>query len=385
MTWIALKMLTADRAKYFGIVFGVAFATLLMGQQLSIFLSILARTTSQIRDVQEADVWVMDPNVRYLEETFALSDMDVHRVRGVEGVSWAVRFYKGNIRCRLAEGNEPGARGDFRQVVMLGIDDDTLIGAPREMVLGSLADLKQPDALLIDEIGYTYLWPNQPYRLGQVLEMNDHRAVLVGICKASPPFLSFPIVYTRYSQAIQFAPPERRLLPFVLARAKDGLTAEEVCRRISEKTGLKALTTDQFAWNTIRFYLESTGIPVNFGITVLLGFIVGVAIAGQTFYLFTIENLKQFGALKAMGVSNARIVGMIVVQGLVVGVVGYGLGMGMAAAFFEGTKDVIAMKAFHMYWQVMAITAAAVLVIVVLASMLSIRRVLVLEPAVVFR
>jgi putative ABC transport system permease protein len=385
MTWIALKMLTADRAKYFGIVFGVAFATLLMGQQLSIFLSILARTTSQIRDVQEADVWVMDPNVRYLEETFALSDMDVHRVRGVEGVSWAVRFYKGNIRCRLAEGNEPGARGDFRQVVMLGIDDDTLIGAPREMVLGSLADLKQPDALLIDEIGYTYLWPNEPFRLGQVLEMNDHRAVLVGICKASPPFLSFPIVYTRYSQAIQFAPPERRLLPFVLARAKDGLTAEEVCRRISEKTGLKALTTDQFAWNTIRFYLESTGIPVNFGITVLLGFIVGVAIAGQTFYLFTIENLKQFGALKAMGVSNARIVGMIVVQGLVVGVVGYGLGMGMAAAFFEGTKDVIAMKAFHMYWQVMAITAAAVLVIVVLASMLSIRRVLVLEPAVVFR
>jgi putative ABC transport system permease protein len=385
MTWIALKMLTADRAKYFGIVFGVAFATLLMGQQLSIFLSILSRTTSQIRDVQEADIWIMDPNVRYLEETFALSDMDVHRVRGVEGVSWAVRFYKGNIRCRLAEGNEPGARGDFRQVVMLGIDDDTLIGAPREMVLGSLADLKQPDALLIDEIGYTYLWPNEPYRLGQILEMNDHRAVLVGICKASPPFLSFPIVYTRYSQAIQFAPPERRLLPFVLAKADGGLTAEEVCRRISEKTGLKALTTDQFAWNTIRFYLESTGIPVNFGITVLLGFIVGVAIAGQTFYLFTIENLKQFGALKAMGVSNARIVGMIIMQALVVGVVGYGLGMGMAAAFFEGTKDVIALKAFHMYWQVMVITAAAVLLIIVLASMLSIRRVLVLEPAVVFR
>ena len=385
MTWIALKMLTADRAKYFGIVFGVAFATLLMGQQLSIFLSILGRTTSQIRDVQEADIWVMDPNVRYMEETFALSDMDVHRVRGVEGVAWAVRFYKGNIRCRLAEGNEPGARGDFRQVVMLGIDDNTLIGAPREIVLGTLADLKQPDALLIDEIGYTYLWPNEPYRLGQILEMNDHRAVLVGICKATPPFLSFPIVYTRYSQAIQFAPPERRLLPFVLAKADDGLMAEEVCRRISEKTGLKALTTDQFAWNTIRFYLESTGIPVNFGITVLLGFIVGVAIAGQTFYLFTIENLKQFGALKAMGVSNARIVGMIIMQALVVGLVGYGLGMGMAAAFFEGTKDVIALKAFHMYWQVMVITAAAVLLIIVLASMLSIRRVLVLEPAVVFR
>src|SRR5262249_52737285 len=162
-----------------------------------------------------------------------------------------------------------------------GIDDDTLIGAPRELVLGSLADLKQPDALLIDEIGYTYLWPNEPYRLGQILEMNDHRAVLVGICKAAPPFQSFPIVYTRYSQAIQFAPPERRLLPFLLVKGEDGIPAQEVCRRITDKTGLQALTSEEFSWKTIRFYLESTGIPVNFGITVLLGFIVGVAIAGQ--------------------------------------------------------------------------------------------------------
>ena len=124
---------------------------------------------------------------------------------------------------------------------------------------------------------------------------------------------------------------------------------------------------------------------MNFGITITLGFIIGVAIAGQTFYLFTLENLKQLGALKAMGLSNARIVGMILLQALIVGFIGYGIGMGLAAAFFESTSQVTALAGLHIYGEVMAGTGVAVLVIVVLASLLSIRRVLVLEPAIVFR
>src|SRR5207244_457614 len=100
-----------------------------------------------------------------------------------------------------------------------------------------------------------------------------------------------------------------------------------------DKPGLKAMTRDDFMWLTIDYYLKRTGIPINFGITVALGFVVGAAIAGQTFYLFTVENLKQFGALKAMGVSNIRLVGMSLLQAMVVGVMGYGLGVGGAALF----------------------------------------------------
>ena len=85
-------------------------------------------------------------------------------------------------------------------------------------------------------------------------------------------------------------------------------------------------------WDTIDYYLKYTGIPINFGITALLGFLVGTAIAGQTFYNFTLENLKQFGALKAMGATNLRIVGMILLQATVVGLLGYGIGVGLATA-----------------------------------------------------
>jgi putative ABC transport system permease protein len=378
MNWIALKMLTGDRSKYFGLIFGVSFATLLMSQQTSIFMGIMKRTASQILDVRDADIWVMDNKVRFIDEVPGLPNTALDRVRGVPGVEWAVKMYKGQVRARLADGN-------FRTVILFGLDDTSLVGAPQEMVAGQVSDLRQPDAVIIDKAGYEYLWPDEPYRLGRTFEMNDRRAVLVGVCKASAPFTTLPVLYTRYSQTTWYVPRERDTMSFVLAKPKPGLSKEEVCDRIEAQTGLMALTQDQFFWKTIGYFLSSTGIPVNFGITISLGFLIGVAIAGQTFYLFTIENLKQFGALKAMGLGNLRIVGMILLQAVVVGMLGYAIGIGLSAIFFLSTSHITNLAGLHLYWQVVVGSGIAVLLIVVLASLLSIRRVLVLEPAVVFR
>jgi putative ABC transport system permease protein len=302
------------------------------------------------------------------------------RVRGVEGVEWAVRLYKGMARVRVDDGN-------FRQAILMGIDDASLVGAPRTMLFGSIEDLRKPDAVVVDEPGYKYLFPGEPIRLGRVLEMNDRRAVIVGICKVTIPFQTFPVMFTRYSQATQFVPRERNVLSYVLARAADGVDPAALCASISEKTDMLALTNDQFFWYNIWYYIRSTGIPINFGITVSLGFIVGAAIAGQTFYLFTIENLKQFGNLKAMGVTNLRLVGMILLQACVVGLIGFGIGMGMATAFFEitGRTGNPALGGMFIPWQIVAMGAVAVFFIVIAASLLSIRKVLVLEPAVVFK
>jgi putative ABC transport system permease protein len=378
MLWIAWKMLIGNRVKYLGIVFGVMFAALLIAQQSSIFCGLMSLTVSQIRDVEGPDIWVMDKNVQYVDDIKPLADTELFRVKGVPGVNWAVRFYKGIVRARLEEGT-------YEQMILIGLDDETLVGAPEGVFLGSIADLRTPDAVIMDEAGYRRIWPDEPFRLGRVFEMNDRRAVLVGLTKASRTFQSFPIVYTRYSQAVRFAPPERKVLSFVLAEAVPGVAAEEVCRRIEAETGLQALTKQQFVRKTIRYYLAKTGIPVNFAITVLLGFIVGTAIAGQTFYLFTVENIRQFGALKAMGTSNWTILLMVLSQAVQVGLVGYGVGVGLAAAFGYAATRGLTRLSFFMPWEVLAMTAVAVFLIVLLASLLSIRKVMVVDPAIVFR
>jgi putative ABC transport system permease protein len=378
MNWIALRMLTGDRSKYLGLIFGVTFATLLMTQQVSIFMGILTRTGNQVLEVRDADIWVMDNRVRYLDEAPGLQNIDLLRVRGVPGVAWAVRTYRGVVRARLEDGNT-------RNVRLSGVDDESLVGAPRDMIVGSVEDLKRPDAVIIDKAGYEYMWGHEPYQLGRTFQLNDKRAVLVGVCNVAPPFFSDPIVYARYSQATGYIPRERNLMNYILVKAEDGVDPAELCRRIEERTGRLALTQRQLFWKTVGYFLSSTGIPVNFGITIALGFIVGAAVTGQTLYLFIVESLKQFGALKAMGVSNGGILRMIVLQALLVGGIGFGLGAGLTALFFIGTGHMTQLAGLHMTWLALLGTGAAVFVIVVATSIISARRVLTLEPAIVFR
>jgi putative ABC transport system permease protein len=172
---------------------------------------------------------------------------------------------------------------------------------------------------------------------------------------------------------------------YVLVKADGEAVIQQVCHRIQEKTGRTALSRGQFFWKTVRYFLSSTGIPVNFGITIALGFIVGAAVTGQTLYLFTLENLKQFGALKAMGIPNSGILRMIMLQALLIGAVGYGFGVGLSAVFFITTGNLTHLAGLHMTWVAYAGTGVAVLVIVIATSITSARRVLVLEPAIVFR
>jgi len=378
MNFVALRMLNGDRAKYFGLVFAIAFCTFLLENQTSIFANIMRRTGSQILDVTDAEVWVMDPKTEYFDQTKALKDTDLTRVRGVNGVGWAVRLFKGNPVARTSSGR-------FAASFIIGLDDATLAGAPRKMLLGSWERLREPDSVVIDQAGYVLLFPKEPLRLDRTLEMNDHLVRIVGISDASPPFQSLPVMHTRYSEAVNFVGKERTQLSFIIVRPAPGVSPKELTARIEKVTGLRARTTKEFEWDCIRYYLKNTGIPVNFGITIGVALVVGTVVAGQTFYLFTVDNLKQFGALKAIGVTNLRLTGMILLQASSAGALGFAIGTGLAASFFEVMLHKLATRHIVLMWQCVGITAACILFVVIVASVLSIRRVLVLEPAAVFQ
>jgi putative ABC transport system permease protein len=384
MNWIALKMLVGDKGKYFGILFGLTIASFLITQQMAIFTGLMTRTFGFISDSGLADAWVMDPKVQFVDDIKPLQDTQLLRVRGIVGVEWAVPLYKGLLKARLENGS-------FQTCNVVGLDDATLIGGPATMIEGRLEDLRQSQGILVDEVGARTRLARRgpdgqpvPLRIGDTVELNDHRAVVVGICRVSRTFQSQPVIYTTYARATQFAPRERKLLSFIQIKAKEGVDPAALCARITRITGLQALPKEGFIELTWKYFFKYTGIPINFGIAVGLGFIVGLAIAGQTFYNFTLENLKHFAALKAMGTSNLTLLRMVVLQALFVGGIGYGLGTGLAA-WFGSKASANTELAFRLPWQILALTAVAMAVICTFAAFISLWKVVRLEPAVVFK
>jgi putative ABC transport system permease protein len=379
MYLIAIQMLVGDYAKYVALVLGVTFSTVLMSNQATIFSGIMERTANPISDIREPDLWVMDKSVRYIEEPEQLTEAQLLRVRGISGVRWATPLYKSHAMAR-------SAGGVLQQVHLTGVDDASLTGMCPTMITGAKEAVKAPDSVVIDRAGYDILWPGSVPSLGRTIEINDHRAVIAGICEAAPAFTIFPQVFAKFSDAERYAGHPRKPITFILVSAEPGSDRAALGRRIEAATGLQVLGWKEFAWKTIWYYMDHTGFGVNFAVTVALGFIIGTVVVGQMFYIFVMENLRQFGTLKALGVGDAVILQMVLTQAAVVGTLGYSLGMGASSIFFLIVRHLgVDFRGFYLSWSVMSTTALAIGLIMLIASGMSIRRLLVLEPGIVFR
>lgn len=376
MNYVALKMLFGDRAKYLMLLCGLTFAVMLIVQQGSIFWGLMTWSQSGVSNLN-VPIWVTDPNISQVEEVKPIADTTLDRVRSVPGVEWAVPLYKGVLRARLSN-------GEYHRISMVGLDAATLIGRPARMLQGRIEDLRKPDAVVVDQWAVQRMGGPEVIKIGATFEINDKKAWIVGIASTQKDFQNIPAVYTTFERALRYAPPERRTLSYVLAKSMDGVPVEAVTKRIRETTGLGAFTAEEFGVKTILWVLKNTGIGVNFGTTIVLGFIVGMAIAGQTFYLFTVENLRQFGALKAMGTSTVTLARMIILQAFTVGLIGYGVGVGLATAFGRVAGAGGALP-FEETWPLLVLVLVALLAICALSASISIIKLARLEPAIVFR
>lgn len=384
MRRIALEMLFGDRLKYLGLVVGLSFASLLITQQAAIYHGYTHRIGAWIRDTGGVDLWVMDEQVDYTEDRKPLPDTALQRARSVEGVAWAMPMWKGYLGARLADGTRLLVR-------IVGLDDATLVGGPPQVVEGRLSDLRQDRAVMMDfdSLGDLRLSKGtagegpRPLRVGDHLAINDHDVMIVGGYRRSPEFFWDPVLYTTYSRALELAPPQLRQLSFVLVKVRPGADVAAVQRRIREATGFDARTSEEFVASSERYVLAKTGIRTNFGITIALGFVIGALVSGQMLYNFVLENLRYYAAMKAMGATNGRLVRMVALQVLTVALLGIGIGTGGASASGELLRA--GGLAFGMVWQIPVFGAAAVLLACFLAALVSIRSVLRLEPAAVFK
>jgi putative ABC transport system permease protein len=384
MIEIALKMLIEDRAKYIGMVLVLSFSTLIIIQQSSIFVGLMMRTYSVITDTSQADVWIMDPNIKMIDDINGLRDTDLYRVRSVEGVAWAVPMYKGVIRARMMD-------GQFQTCNLIGIDDSTLIGGPHTMITGKVEDLRAPDAIIVDSFGardklnhvHRSGLPKEPLTIGDQLELNDLRANVVGICAITRTFQTQPVIYTTYKRALSYAPYERKRLSFILVKADGTVSPKELATRIFRLTGFESCTQSEFKWLTVNYYLKNTGIPINFGIAVLLGLLVGAVISAQIFYNFVSDNLKYLAIFSVMGASKRMLALMTIVQALWVSFLGWGIGSGCAALIGFATRNTE--LSFFLAWQVFLATGLIMVLVALTGALFSIRRIYTIELGTIFQ
>jgi len=394
MLHIALKMLMGDRAKYTGLLVGIAFTAFLVTFAASYFAGFMTLGFSLISENTAADVWVMDPAVDSVEQTINMPDYVLDRVRNVEGVRYATPLTLGTLDARFPNGR-------FQTFEVIGVDNATLTGAPFLKDGTDPTVLHSPDAVIIDAGGTSGKletpilkadqWPADGVHLnvatrelkrGDELLTNDQRIKVVGLSKTLPRFPPRPLIYTTYSNAARILPQERHLLTFVLVTKQSGITARELALRIQKQTGLRARSSEDFKADTVRWYLVNSEDVGDMGAMIILAMSVGFGVTGVMLYMFTYENIRQYAVLKAMGATPQTLLLMILVQAGICALIGTGLGIGVCGIVGEVVTRIG--FPFRMMWFTPLIGTVGVLIVSLTAAAISVRPVLKLAPGVVF-
>lgn len=377
MISLAIKMLIGNKASCIGVIFGIFLATLLISQQSAIFLGLISRSYRTITDIPAPNIWVVDPATESDDKLRAIPSGKLDLVRSIPGVEWAVPINMMHIPLITQS-------GVFEIGQVYGIDEATLIGAPINMVEGRVRDLRREGGIIVDIFSANgslaktgHNGEKIPLRIGDELEINNRHAVVVGISKITQGFYPQPIIFTSLSSFASFNPLGNKSIAFIAAKTSPHVKIDEVTKEIHQHTELDALTKDQFKNRIVRSFLK-TGILINFGLSLLLGLIIGFSIAGQVFYIMTVENLAYYAVIKAIGGTHQILLKMIVVQALVVGIIGFSLGIGTTYIWGMAIKNTT--LAFLFPWQLWVFTIFLVLLICLTTALISIRKVFRIDP-----
>ncbi len=371
---IGFKLLVNDRAKFSALLIGISFAVFLMTQMTAIFAGILDRASSTVTNIG-APMWIMDPAVNTVTGAIPMPDYLLDAVRSMDGVKFAVPLFLGSAQVKLASGT-------YQAATVIGLDDGSLFGRP-ELEAGRLEDLYADNSFfVVHDAEFEKL---ESPAIGTVFELNDHRGVAVGIARvASNGLNGIPTLYTTYSRAIEYLPTARFTLSYVLLEPKSAEAEAAIKKKVAE-LGYLALTDREFIQKIAHFYIYQTGIGTNILLMTVISFLVGLSISGQTFYSFILENLENFGALKAIGAKGSDLIRMIMFMATFSALTGFGLGIGLVTLMIVvARRQLPNFAALITFWN-LGLALGMVVVIVAISSYLAVRRVLRIEPFDIFR
>jgi len=375
MFWLAWKTLLFEKVRLLITIIGIAFSTILVLTQVGIYLGMMGNATSIIRN-SDADIWITSKNIQNFDFANPMPEDKINKIRAIPEVLWTDRLIMTWGFLKLESGGQ-------EQVQIIGFNPDTGVGAPWSMVYGNASDVKGGRYMIIDKSSEQRLGTLLP---GSVWELSKKRFKLIGLSEGIMSFTTAPIVFMSYEQAKSLSAGFLGTTDtsFILGKLRDSRNTEKVVKelRITMKDN-DVFTKNGFIFKTIKYWTIQTGIGMGFFLTAILGLIIGGAIVGQTIYTNTMQHLKEFGTLKALGAKNEDVYKVILWQAGINATAGYLIGSVSIFLLREGIER--AGVPMYMNLLIILLLFFIILMTCLFSAYFSITKIKNLDPVMVFR
>jgi putative ABC transport system permease protein len=373
MASLASRNLFHDKVRLAVTLTGIVFAVVLVAIQVGLFLG-FRTATSNVIDNSGVDLWIGSTDVSHIEVGLPFSEKKLYQTLATPGVGVAEKYIVRFCRWKRPNGAE-------ENVEVIGFNPDSAVGGPWNLVVGSAEDLKADDTVIIDLLYTKKLGVTE---IGQTVEIAGRRARVVGFTRGIRTFTTSPVAFTSFKNALNYAQMREDQTTYILVKAAEGVNVEALKHQLAERIkDVSVYTTREFSSKTQRYWMFGTGAGITVIIAAVLGLIVGIVVVAQTIYAATIDHLREFGTLKAMGATNGYIYRVIIKQAVISAVIGYGVGIAFSLATVymnrNGGAAIILPK------EVAASMFGLTLLMCIGASVVSINKVTRIDPAMVFK
>ncbi|MEQ1949654.1 MAG: FtsX-like permease family protein [Bryobacteraceae bacterium] len=373
MVALAWKNLFHDRVRLVVTLVGIVFALVLILVQFGLFLGFM-ETSSNIVGYSRADIWIAAPKIPHVNAASVLDESKRFVALSVPGVATVDRYALAFNPWKLPSGAQ-----ELVQVV--GYNLSTGLGGPWNITQGSVDELRAEDTVMIDELYADKLGVK---KLGDTAEIANKRVKVVGFTRGIRSFTTAPYAFTSFKNAQNYTHIEEDQTFYFLVKAAPGVAVAELKKALQERMrGVDIYTTEEMRRKTQNYWVFETGAGITTLIGSVLGLIVGIVVVAQTIYSATVDHIREFGTLKAMGASNKDIYAVILTQAAISAAMGYAIAVVIAKFVAQGSESGSA--PILLPDSVAAGTFLLALAMCASASILSIRKATQIDPAMVFR
>jgi putative ABC transport system permease protein len=375
MGLLARRNLFHDKVRFAVTLTGIVFALVLIIIQFGLFLGFTTTTSNNI-DHSKADLWIVFHGVGYFDTGRTFSERKFYQVLATPGVAQAEKYMQAFARWKRPDGR-------VENIQIIGVRPGSEMGQPWNVVSGSAASLKAEDAILVDDL---YREKLGVQNVGDRVEIGGHRARVAGFTRGIRSFTTSPFVYASFKSSLDYTNPtsDEADVGYILVKAAPGVSVSELKRNLTARlSDVDIYTTAEFSRKTRFYWMFTTGAGLAVLTAALMGLIVGVAVVAQTIYAATMDHIREYGTLKAMGATNAYLYRVLIEQAVWSAVLGYALALVVAHFIVTGSEKGGAVILMPLEMKI-GMFALSILMCVA-AAMVSINKVTRIDPAMVFR